>query len=582
MSELSPNQVVRLERRGDVAVIKIDNPPINAGSTPVRRGLLAAVREFAEDISLTGAVIIGAGRWFMAGSDMREINSPVLDPPLPVVISAIEQCPKPVVAAIAGGALGGGYELSLGCDARVAAPGAVVGLPECRLGMMPGAGGTQRLPRLAGLPISIGLICSGARVDAARAVEIGMIDKVVDGDLLEGAVAYLRGLGGAKRRAMEIPPPACDPDELARAKAAALSAGGDRPHIRLAIEAIETCLTLPGDEALRAEREVFNQLRTGREAAAMLHLFFAERNAGKIPELKGVSARAVHSIAVVGSTSLAGELATALREAGRPVVQGPGGADLAQADVIFEASASGDGRRANLALLAARAAAGAILVICNPDPSLDGLANDFGDQRNIVRLYLVGPAKPPKIAELVMSPPIDPADHATVLALLAAIGIVTVAVGETQGSVAERVLDACRRECAALRERGTPSADIDLALKSFGLVTDLPGQQAPQIIAGGGRAAALARRQILELCLAAMANEAALLVSDGVVRDPALIDLLLVEGHAFPRHEGGVTFWARHQARPELDAVMQRLAETGGERFRLGPVERLLAEATPV
>jgi 3-hydroxyacyl-CoA dehydrogenase len=210
------------------------------------------------------------------------------------------------------------------------------------------------------------------------------------------------------------------------------------------------------------------------------------------------------------------------------------------------------------------------------------LADDFGSQRNIVRLYLAGPATRPKIAEMVMSPPIDPAAYATVLALLAAIGIVTVAVGETQGSVAERVLDAGRRECAALRERGTPSADIDLALRSFGFVIDLPVQQTPQMPAEGGGAVALARPQILELCLGAMANETALLISDGVVRDPALVDLLLVEGHGFPRHEGGVAFWARHQARSELDAVMQRLAESGGERFRAGQIERLLAEVTPV
>src|SRR6266516_1327895 len=155
---------VRLEREGPVAVIVIDNPPVNAGSIEVRRGLLDAIRSVAEDPQIRAAVVIGAGKTFIAGSDIREFGKPLQDPQLPSVIEAIENCPKPFVAAIHGSSLGGGFDLALGCDARVASRDAFVGLPEVTLGMIPGAGGTQRVPRLAGVSAAIQMICSGRRV----------------------------------------------------------------------------------------------------------------------------------------------------------------------------------------------------------------------------------------------------------------------------------------------------------------------------------------------------------------------------------------------------------------------------------
>ena len=167
---------VLLERDGEIAVIVIDNPPINAGSAVVRQGLMAAIESLCSDDTLQGAVLIGAGNTFIAGSDLREFGQPLTEPQLPSVIAAIETCGKPVVAALHGAALGGGFELALGCDARVAAPGTVVGLPEVTLGIIPGAGGTQRLPRIVGIPRAIRMICSGERVPAAAALEEGLVD----------------------------------------------------------------------------------------------------------------------------------------------------------------------------------------------------------------------------------------------------------------------------------------------------------------------------------------------------------------------------------------------------------------------
>jgi len=199
----APSSAVRLERDGDVGVVVIDNPPVNAGSRAVRNGLLDAVRAISEAPDIHAAVIIGAGNTFVAGSDIKEFGKPLEEPQLPAVIAAIESCAKPFVAAIHGASLGGGYELALGCDARVAAPGAVVGLPEVTLGMIPGAGGTQRLPRLVGVAKAIEIVCSGRRVGAKEAAAIGMIDKVVEGDLRSGAVAHARSLGGRKRLSPE-------------------------------------------------------------------------------------------------------------------------------------------------------------------------------------------------------------------------------------------------------------------------------------------------------------------------------------------------------------------------------------------
>jgi 3-hydroxyacyl-CoA dehydrogenase len=180
---------VHLERDGDVAVVVIDNPPVNAGSAEVRRGLLEALETVAGSDGIRAAVLIGAGNTFIAGSDLREFGQPLQEPQLPEVIAAIEACDKPVVAALHGAALGGGFELALGCDARVAAPGTVVGLPEVTLGIIPGAGGTQRLPRLVGVPKAIELICSGARVPSGQALALGLIDREAEGELRTAALA---------------------------------------------------------------------------------------------------------------------------------------------------------------------------------------------------------------------------------------------------------------------------------------------------------------------------------------------------------------------------------------------------------
>jgi 3-hydroxyacyl-CoA dehydrogenase len=275
------NARVHLERDGDVAVVIIDNPPINAGSAEVRRGLLEAVESVRRDDGIVAGVLIGAGTTFIAGSDICEFGQPLAQPQLPAVISAIEECAKPLVAALHGAALGGGFELALGCDALVAALGTVVGLPEVTLGIIPGAGGTQRLPRIVGVPRAIQMVCSGERVPSAAALSAGLVDEEAAGDLRAAAVAHARKLAGRKQRLRDRPVPLADEAAVSATAAAALKAGKRRPAVEAAIDAVKASARLPIDDALADERAVFQRLRTSREAAALRHRFFAERDSAK-------------------------------------------------------------------------------------------------------------------------------------------------------------------------------------------------------------------------------------------------------------------------------------------------------------
>jgi 3-hydroxyacyl-CoA dehydrogenase len=308
--------MVRIEHDGDVAVFVIDNPPVNAASIGVRRGLLHAIEMFEADRALSAAVIIGGGTTFIAGADIREFGQPAEEPRLPALIAAIERCPKPVVAALHGTALGGGFELALGCDARVASPGTMVGLPEVTLGIIPGAGGTQRLPRIVGIARAIELVCSGARVSSAQALAWHLVDMLTSGELRSAAVDFARGMGGRKARLRDATVPHEDPAVIERAASSALRAGKNRPAIQAAIESVQSSGSLPIDEALARDRATFERLRDSREALALRHQFFAEREATKQPDLANVRPRAVQSIAIIGAGTMGSGIAITALDAG--------------------------------------------------------------------------------------------------------------------------------------------------------------------------------------------------------------------------------------------------------------------------
>lgn len=683
MSDEAGNTAVRLHRRGETAIIEIDNPPINAGSGAVRTGLLAAIRELDDDDSLTGAVLMGAGKMFMAGSDIREFHAPLVEPQLPTVIRAIEDSPKPVVAAIAGAALGGGYELALGCDARIANPDAVVGLPEVTLGMIPGAGGTQRLPRLVGMEKAIELICAGTRIKAPKAAELGMIEAVALGDLLQDAMQVLRSLNGAKRRVIERPVPMAGADTLEKAKAAALKAGRNRPNIRLAIEAVENSARLPAQEALAAERAVFQELRTSREAAALRHLFFAEREAAKIPDLAGVRPDPVDNVVVIGGGTMGAGIAATFLSAGKSVIivetspeaaeaaqkrvrasfqrlLGRGRIDadafnetlrrfeattdktrIAEAGAVIEAVFEEIGvKRQVFAELGRIAKPGALLLTNTSYLSVTEIAQASGRPQQVAGMHFFSPAEVMRLVEIVRHPAADPQVLATAMNLAKFAGKLPILTRDSFGFIGNRIYAAYRRQCEFMLEEGALPQEIDKALEDFGFamgpfaVADLSGldvawrmrqataasrdpaaryvrvpdmlcelgrfgrktgagyyryaeggkrevdREVTALVEQASREAGRARRaigpdEILERALAAMASEAAFVISEKVANAPADIDLVLTNGYGFPKHEGGVVFWAQHQPLADLEGAFRRLAETGGEGFRLGPIEVL-------
>jgi 3-hydroxyacyl-CoA dehydrogenase len=316
---------VSFERDGEIATVLVDNPPVNALKHEVRLGILEAMQRAAEDADVKAIVLAAKGRTFMAGADITEFGKPPKAPILPDVIAFMETIKKPVVAALHGTPLGGGLEITFGCQFRVASPETKLGLPEIKLGIIPGAGGTQLLPRLVGVEKALSMILTGDLIPAKNALADGLIDEIVDGDVLQGAIAFARR-AIAERRPLKHPSERGEKIELAsrekfeEAASAILkkSRGMDAP--KAAVEAIRNVFTLPVDEGRKRERELFSGLVTSEQSRAQRHIFFAEREALKIPGLgKDVKPREVKSAAVIGAGTMGGGISMALANAGIPV-----------------------------------------------------------------------------------------------------------------------------------------------------------------------------------------------------------------------------------------------------------------------
>src|SRR6185312_10429448 len=277
-----------MQRDSEVAIILVDNPPVNALKHAVRLGILENMRQAAEDAGVKAIVLGAKGRTFMAGADISEFGKPMLSPGLPEVIAFMETIQKPVVAALHGTPLGGGLEITFGCQFRVASPGTKLGLPEIKLGIIPGAGGTQILPRLVGVEKALKMILSGDPISAQDALANGLVDEIVEGDVLEGAVSFARKvLAGKKplahpsRRDEKIASGNIEKFEEAAAAILKKSHGMDAP--KAAIESIRNVFTLPVDTGRKRERELFMKLVMGEQSKSQRYIFFAEREALKIP-----------------------------------------------------------------------------------------------------------------------------------------------------------------------------------------------------------------------------------------------------------------------------------------------------------
>ncbi len=307
---------------GNIGVISIDNPPVNALSQAVRQGIMEALDKSERDAS-EALLIICEGRTFIAGADISEFGKPLLDPWLPTVVNQIEASVKPVVAAIHGTALGGGFEVALSAHYRCALPTAKVGFPEVKLGLLPGAGGTQRTPRLAGVQAALDLMTSGAPVSATQAAEVGLVDRIIEGDLLEGALAWvveLLGDAAGPRRTAEMTVATHDPAifDAYRATLAKRARGQIAPQY--IVECVEAATRLPLVEGLQVERDRFAELMAGEQSIALRHIFFAERQAAKIDGLpKEAPLRPIECVGVIGGGTMGGGIAMSFANAGIPV-----------------------------------------------------------------------------------------------------------------------------------------------------------------------------------------------------------------------------------------------------------------------
>jgi len=317
--------LVRYEVARDVAVITVDNPPVNALSPGVPGGIIEGLGQANSDQSISAIVLIGEGRGFIAGADIRYFSKPWPEgePRLGGVIEGIETSSKPVVAAIHGHALGGGLELAMCCHYRVIVPGARVGQPEVKLGIPPGAGGTQRLPRLAGVKAALDMIVSGDPVTAQQSVSLGICDQLVEKDLLDGALEFASEVGRAGgphqlARDRNVVVEASDLFEAKRKQIERRARGMRTPYA--CIECVEAAVELPFDEGLAREREIFEVCVTSDESKAMRHVFFAQRAAGKIPGVsKSIEPRQFGSAGVVGAGTMGGGITMNFANAGIPV-----------------------------------------------------------------------------------------------------------------------------------------------------------------------------------------------------------------------------------------------------------------------
>ena len=502
---------IQIHREADVMVITVNNPPINAGSTEVRQGLMDAIHLFQNDPSALAAVIIGGGNTFIAGSDIKEFSQPLAEPHLPSVIAAIEDCPKPVVCALHGAALGGGFELALGCDARIAQEGTVIGLPEVTLGIIPGAGGTQRLPRLIGIEKSIELICGGVRIKAAEALKLGIINKLVNDDLLMHAITYARSLIGQKSRIRDIAAPQAEAASVLEASQKALKAAKSRPNVQQAIEMITNVMTMSIDQGLATEREVFQTLRVGTEAKALRHQFFAERKLFKALSADELKPKSLEQIAVIGAGTMGSGIAIACLSAGYSVLMldqneaalgngvkkvrdfyvsrvasGKLSADkaaaflnrftfstqwakIASADLIIEAVFEDMQVKHDVfQKIEQHASAEALLASNTSYLNIDEIAERTSNPSRVLGLHFFSPAQVMKLIEIVRCKATAPSAIAAALQFAKRLGKTPVISANAFGFIGNRIYAAYRRQCEFMLEEGAYPEQIDQALEGYG------------------------------------------------------------------------------------------------------------------
>ncbi|HZS80077.1 MAG TPA: 3-hydroxyacyl-CoA dehydrogenase NAD-binding domain-containing protein [Herbaspirillum sp.] len=522
---------VRRELRGRILLVTIDNPPVNALGAEVRRDLLSTIEAADADHAIAAVCITGAGRDFIGGADIREFGKPPLPPSLPDLCNRIEACSKPVVVAIHGAALGGGLELALAAHYRLAIAGARIGLPEVHLGLLPGAGGTQRAPRLIGARAALDMMLNGRHLSAEEACALGLVDRLSTDDALADGLAYTQELLAMHAPARRTRDAGALTDDQTANRAALADARAKTSKKSRAlfsplkiIEAVEAAITLPFDDGLRLERKLFLQCMDSPQRAGLIHAFFAERAVRKAPEIHDAKPRAITSVGVVGGGTMGAGIAVTVLDAGLPVTmierdeaalargrayveqvydgliaKGRMSAEakhatmarltgsitcdaLAQVDLVIEAVFEDMSvKQAVFAELDHVCKTGAVLATNTSYLDIDAIAAGISRPADVIGLHFFSPANIMKLLEIVVPARVSADVVATAFELAKKLRKVPVRAGVCDGFIGNRILSVVRQAADYMMEDGASPYQIDQAVRAFGYpmgpfqVADLAG-----------------------------------------------------------------------------------------------------------
>ena len=513
-------QPITLSNHGNVAVITIDNPPVNALSPGVPESLLSAIQAAQADPAVASIVIMGGGRNFIAGADINEFAKSIAagkggGPDIHNLLATIENSPKPVVIAIHGAALGGGLELAMAAHYRIAVPDAQVGLPEANLGIIPGAEGTQRLPRLVGVAKAAEMLVSGQIIKAPAALEIGLIDKIVDGELLAAAIAFAQEVATiphvrTRDRAIK---PGDHAAGLSAARNLARKTRRNQTAPGMALEALEAAMTLPFEEAIKKEREIALRSLTTEQASALIHAFIAERAVAKVPDVpKETQPYPLRSAGIIGAGTMGGGIAMALANAGisvlikdttqealdrglatvrknysNSVAKGRfpqlvmdqrmalihpqlDYAGFEGVDIIIEAAFESMAIKKQLfAEIDKVAGPDCVLATNTSTLDIDEIAAVTSRPQMVIGTHFFSPAHVMRLVEIVRGKQTSKRVIATAMALAKTLKKVGVLVGNSMGFVGNRMMFPYMREAQFLIEEGATPAQVDRALNNFGM-----------------------------------------------------------------------------------------------------------------
>lgn len=519
------SELVTLSKRGEIGVITIDNPPVNAISPGVPEGIQASIDAARKDPSIKGIVLIGAGQTFIAGADIKEFGKITSGQKergagLAPLLQALEDCPKPVVAAIHGTAFGGGLEITMACHYRVAVSSAQVGQPEVKLGIIPGAGGTQRLPRLAGVVKALEMCTQGDPVKAPDALQHGIIDRIIEGDLLEGAISFIREMlakGGPHRKTSERTEKLGDAEHnaqlFAMAREMAKKKGRGLMAPLKAIDAVEAATKLPFAEGLKKEAELFRECLFSDQSKALIHIFFAERAVTKIPDIpKDTPVAQVRKAAVVGAGTMGAGIAMVYANAGIPVILREvdqqaldrglatiqknyassvkrgrftqefvderlalirptlGFDGFEDADIVVEAVFEGMELKKQVFAALDKVTKPQVILASNTSTlNIDEIASAASRPDRVIGHHFFAPPNVMRLLEIVRGKATASDVIASSMALAKKLRKVGVLVGNCRGFVGNRMYGPYQREAQFLVEEGAKAQAVDAALYDFGM-----------------------------------------------------------------------------------------------------------------